>query len=255
MGRFRQRSGIRVDHAVVSALAYPGPILERPAVLTRHGWDYVDEAVTRDEGALDALLAQAGGVGISARTLVIAIGSNGSADQVWRKLVSQRVAPVLPLVPGIVTGMAAGHSAHVSLGGYVAAAPYDDPRGSSRVVAGWFDSEQLAALDRSEPNYGRVVVETQRYPVSLLGRSVPSRYQIYRSLWGVLTHQGHVLAMRSQSALHRLLRGGTMLPAPLTLGGASGAVRVLRDRQVQQAVRLHWASTGQAAPDGILTVR
>lgn len=254
MGGAQHRSGSGIDHAITDALSYPGPLLAHPAVLTRHGWDYLDEAVPRDEDALDAVLTRAGGVGMRARTLVIAIGSNGSAEWVWRKLVSQRVVPVVPLVPGVVTGLAAGHSAHVSLGGYVAAAPYDDPRGSSRVVAGWFDDEQLAALDWSEPNYGRVAVGAQRYPVSLLARFGPSRYQIYRSRWGVLSHQGHVLAMRSQSALHSLLRGGAMLPAPITLGGASGAIHVLRDRQVQQAVRRHWAHTGQAVSDGIHTL-
>lgn len=236
------------------ALSYPGRVLGRPVLLTAEGprpLEAGDLAVGR---RLDGHLRSAGGSGWGRRRLVVAVGSNASVATIRAKLRSHRASPVLPLVPGVLVGVSVGHSAHVSLGGYVAAAPYDRPGGAVRVAGGWFDEEQLRALDASEPNYRRVRLPTSRYPLSLLHLAPPPEFEVYRSVWGVLTHEERVLPLHPQRSLHRVLASDPWLARRVPLADSASAVHALRDRGLQVQVRRHWALSGRAGPDGLLTL-
>lgn len=85
------------------------------------------------------------------------------------------------LEPWELAGVLVGHSAHVSVGGYIPAAPYAGA-GSTQVMLGWFEPAQLALLDATEPNYER--------------RHLDAGVDVYVSRWGVIA----VGASRCRSA-------------------------------------------------------
>jgi hypothetical protein len=166
-------------------------------------WDYPGAAVSyggvlRDGqyGPLEA---------IEGRQLVVAVGSNASLAVMHRKFAQQGASTTIPFVLGTVTGLTIGHSAHVSRHGYIAAAPILDPSARTAVVASLLDAEQLECLDRTEPNYDRLVApDTCRLVVD--GDQTPSTFLIYVSKWGVLADAGTPLALMSQQDLYGVLR-------------------------------------------------
>jgi hypothetical protein len=115
-------------------------------------------------GSLDAAL---GAVPTGRRYPVLAIGSNGSPAQVAYKLSRAGVSAELPMVPARVGGLGVGVSAHISKSGFVSASPYTDPDGETTLVISWLDGAQLAAVDRTEPNYHRVFLPGTVFPVVL----------------------------------------------------------------------------------------
>jgi hypothetical protein len=133
------------------------------------------------------------------RVPLVAVGSNASPTVLRRKL-GRLLASGVPVADAVVDGLSVGHSAHVSAGGYVAAAPTRGP-GRQPVTLAWFDALQLAALDATEPNYRRVA----------LPRSMPCRLtnatgtgprisaaQVYESVHGVLGEDEKPLPLSSQ---------------------------------------------------------
>ena len=100
-----------------------------------------------------------------------------------------------------MTGLAVGHSAHVSAGGYIPAAPYVSPGARTALRAGWFSPDQLEALDRTEPNYERVSLSTARFALDL----DVEVFDVYRSRWGILAHRGAPVAFQGQRELRALL--------------------------------------------------
>ncbi|NGO68665.1 hypothetical protein [Streptomyces boncukensis] len=126
-------------------------MLERPALLV--GEQLV--AVAGEEG-FGALLASRGLAPLSARTAVIAVGSNGAPAQVAYKFAARGVSCVVPMAPRQVYGLRAGVSSHVGVAGYVPAAPVLEAGASDTLVVAWLDDAQLAAMDHSERlNYRR----------------------------------------------------------------------------------------------------
>jgi hypothetical protein len=121
---------------------------------------------------------------------VAAVGSNASPAVLARKLSSLREGWVA-LEPADLAGVQVGHSAHVSAGGYVPAAPYRWP-GTAAVVVGWFDDRQLALLDATEPNYVR--------------RRLELGVEVYVSRWGVVALEGRPVPLMGQAELLHLLR-------------------------------------------------
>lgn len=222
--------------AVARALAYPGRMIERPTVLGA-------EAVAADQlGRRDALRG---------RVPVVAIGSNASLETLRRKLVAARVPQHVPLFPVLVGGVAVAHSAHVSLGGYVAAAPVHDSAGVARGALAWMDDVQLRALDASEPNYVRCLADAGRYPLTVLGGLAPPRFWIYRSVPGVLALHGRPARLRSQAALHSTMRFDAVVRAHLPLHDPVATVMALRLRRTQEWLRRHWSESGQSCADGL----
>lgn len=164
------------------------------------------------------------------RTLVLAVGSNASPAVLARKLAE--VGSEVPSSSCAVTGLAVGHSAHVSAGGYIPAAPFAAPGVETTLHAGWFTPEQLAVLDRTEPNYDRVTLPAARFPIALEAGGA-DEFDVYRSRWGVLAIDGTPLGFRQQRELFVLLAAtGAPTTAPETL-------------------RAWWAEHGFVVPDGI----
>jgi hypothetical protein len=116
-----------------------------------------------------------------------------------------------------------GHSAHVSAGGYVPAAPYVGD-GHTDAVVGWFDDEQLALVDATEPNYHRLALD----PAT----------QLYVSRWGVVAVDGRPLPLTDQATLLARLR-----PPGMTDGGD------LADPEVRAAVSA-WLQAEHAVDAG-----
>lgn len=193
------------------------------------------------------------------RTPVVAVGSNAASAVLARKL-GASLSSGLPMGTATVDGLHVGHSAHVSAGGYVAAAP---ARGVSarQVTVCWFDPAQLTRLDASEPNYRRVPLPESMPCRSVLppgpaGRSGPSAWhgkgplvpgpQIYRSVHGVLGEAGRVLALRAQTGVLAWL--AARLPPDL-------GDRLRHDRLVEphlrERVRRALVDTGLVLPSAL----
>lgn len=150
-----------------------------------------DLPVGRGAATLDAELRRLGVPALRERTPVLAVGSNAAGDVVRHKLGRVGVAPVLPLLTGVVRHLGIGHTAYVSRGGYVPAAPVHRSRARTPVVLQLLDDEQLAAIDATEPGYDRVELWATRYPLVLHGGLRPSRFHVYAARGGVLGLPGH----------------------------------------------------------------
>jgi hypothetical protein len=161
------------------------------------------------------------------RTLVVAVGSNASPAVLARKLAD--VDPIVPTSPCVVTGIAVGHSAHVSARGYIPAAPYAAAGVETALHAGWFTPDQLRALDDTEPNYDRITLSTARFPIE----PPAEHFDIYRSHWGVLAENGTPLGLLGQRELFAMLA---------SLGAPTEEPDMLRS---------WWSEHGFVAADGI----
>lgn len=140
------------------------------------------------EPTLADLLARLGAVPLAERTLVVAVGSNAAPRVIRRKYAGGglRGPLVTPFARCTVSGLAVGCSAHVSRRGYVPAAPFASPGAVTELVAAWFDPEQLEIVDRTEPNYDRLELTADRFPLALATGERPERFAVYASRWGVL---------------------------------------------------------------------
>lgn len=187
------------------------------------------------------------------RSAVLSIGSNSDPTVLRAKLAYAGVSPLVPLVPVVAVGLSVAHSAHVSLGGYVAAAPHDAPDGAVRGVVAWFDDAQVAALDASEPNYRRVALSPSRYLMSPVQGTAPDRVFVYRSVWGLLAVEGRPLALNRQEHLHRVLARDPVVARRIPLHDPQTTLDVLRDQYLQVWLRRHWARAGHTLPDGLVT--
>ena len=101
----------------------------------------------------------AGAAPLAERTLVVAVGSNASPDVMRCKFARAGVDATVPFVRVRLGGIAVGHSAHVSLAGYVAAAPYHAPGATATFTASLLDDDQLECLDETERTYTRLPVD------------------------------------------------------------------------------------------------
>lgn len=134
---------------------------------------------------------------LSERFPVVAVGSNAAPAVLARKL-GTHLHRGLPVVRAVVHGLGIGHSAHASAGGYVAAAPFVAAGGlASDVVVTWLDEAQLQLVDRTEPNYRRVLL-----PAGTTCRTedgtVLAGAQVYDSRHGLLADAGRPLALAPQ---------------------------------------------------------
>jgi hypothetical protein len=219
--------------------------------------------------------------GRSRRTAVVAVGSNASPAVMQRKLSRHGVGGCVPLVVGSLAGCAVGHSAHVSVPGFVPAAPYlrDDARTSVYVTL--LDDSQLRCVDRTEPNYVRRRLQSGRCVLETEDSSRPESFDLYDSQWGVLAEPGgSPVPFGSQAELYALLRA--WWPAYAELLGEAGdgdgddggdggveddtgehaglaavqsVMRVLAaDQRLRDRVREAFAVTGWARPSGLADV-
>ncbi|MDQ3105816.1 MAG: hypothetical protein M3Q87_11530 [Actinomycetota bacterium] len=214
------------------ALDYPGFPADQPGVVAADG-----EWIVLGGAPVPETL-------VRGRTCVLAVGSNGSPPVLFAKLRAGGVDAGVALLPYDVGGLAVAHSAHVSRGGYFAATPYAAPGGVVRVVASWFDTAQLAALDATELSY-----ERQRLPASVTG--APASAEVYVSRWGVLAPGGVPLAATTQRRVHQVLAGDPELAALLPFDDAAATAAALAgDEALRVFVRTRLADLGWVASAG-----
>jgi hypothetical protein len=194
---------------------------------------------------LDAALSACGRPVLADRRPVLAVGSNASPAQITRKLAG-RVRAVVPMTYARVAGLTAGASAHVSRPGYVPAVPVPVPGAVGELVVLWLDDEQLAAVDRTEPNYHRVPPPAS-VTVSLPGLG-PVRCEMYAGRHGcLLDPDGAPLRLAGQPAL----LAGLLATSP-GLARLTGArtpeefvARTSSDPRLRDEVRLLWRGEGR----------
>ena len=136
---------------------------------------------------LPEVLAQLEVADLAARWPLLAIGSNASPGQVRAKLERAGVSTVLPMVRAEVDGWRTVVAAHVSRPGYVpltAIRSEDGPPLEATVLL--CDDDQLAAIDRTEPNYSRIATGPDT-PVRLHTGEQPTSVGLY------LGGHGHLL--------------------------------------------------------------
>lgn len=191
------------------------------------------------------------------RTAVLAVGSNAAVEVLTDKLRTVLLeAPHDPVAVEVcsVVGLAVGHSAHVSRGGFVAASPYltdgdrPDPVGIGPATAfsvGWFTAGQLAALDATEPNYDRVMLPDQVSVTARGGDLRLSEVMVYRSVHGVLGERGRPLPLCSQEEVHRWL--AERLPH---LSGRSSTA-LYADPSARERVRVELVRRDLVVPSGL----
>ncbi|MGI9641991.1 MAG: hypothetical protein ACR2N9_04325 [Acidimicrobiia bacterium] len=201
---------------------YPWWPIDRPGVLADRQFLPTDE--------IDQVLATLGAKRMADRHRVLAVGSNASFDVMHRKMARVGLATPLPMTINPHKGVAVGHSAHVSLPGYIAAAPYQCADCVRRFVAVHLDDDQLDALDATEPNYSRIEHEGA---------------WIYASNWPVIAVGGVPVPLQPQDDLHSVLRSAD--PEWNGRFGTTSASEVARQLAHDGSVnewRHHWRSAG-----------
>ena len=190
------------------------------------------------------------------RVPVLAVGSNASAGVLADKLKDVIAgSPHLPVAVEVceVVGLAVGHSAHVSVRGYVAASPFlPDGRGQGppqpgptpTYSVGWFTADQLMALDATEPTYDRIVLPDQVTVTARAGRIRLSEVMVYRSRHGVLGEEGRPLPLCSQEQVHQWL--AERLPH---LAGRSSTA-LYADPRARERVRVELVRQGLVVSSG-----
>ncbi|WP_256839763.1 hypothetical protein [Ornithinimicrobium faecis] len=215
---------------------YPWPesphsgLLTRPHVLTES--DLVDGDVPPD---------------LSDRTPVAAVGSNASLTVLRNKL-GPLLQTGLPIAVAEVERLAVGHSGHVSIRGYIAAAPFvrdasRDGNASRPVTLAWFDQAQLAAIDATEPTYRRIVLP-DTMPCLLHGAPLAG-VEVYESRHGVLGEDGEPLELLSQADVRAWLAHRLPTTVAADLDHAQFA-----DADRREQVRLALIEAGLVVPSG-----
>lgn len=165
-----------------------------------------------DRRAIERALAAAGAAPLDERTLVLAVGSNQTPRTIARKYrrAGRELDVTTPFVRCTVHGLAVGHVARAAAPGYVPAAPYRADGERMELVATWFDEEQLAVVDRTEPNYDRLRLPAADVPLVLATGERPAHVDVYASRWGVLARDGVPIPLRHrQQELFDELQGLT----------------------------------------------
>jgi hypothetical protein len=170
---------------------------------------------------------------------VVAVGCNAAPFVLREKLARHRVSSDVAVASMRVDGIAVGHSAHVSVRGYVPAAPYAAPGRTAEVHVSWFDDDQLHALDDTEPNYDRITV---------------GDVDLYVSKWGVLGVAGVPIEFTTQRALYEVLARNGAGGGVIDSSDAPGTVARLQQPDVRDRLRDDWAQQGYAISPGLPAV-
>lgn len=211
--------------------------------------EQVDEALV-DLTAIEQALAAEGVASLAERTLVLAVGSNQTPETIARKYRrSGRDIPVAtPFVRCTVHDLAVGHVASNAAPGYLPAAPYRADGERMELVATWFDDAQLAVVDETEPNYDRLRLSTEDFPLTLATGQEPAHFDVYASLWGVIAREHRPIPLRHrQQEMFDELVGLT--GSSLTHGDAAAVCAALAaaPEALHELVTTH----DLVAPDGL----
>ena len=209
---------------------------ERTLPPSQYPWRPIDRAGVLVEGRflpsdeIDGVLASCSAKPMTDRHRVLAVGSNASPTVMHRKMAAAGVTSPLAMTFTRHAGVAVGHSAHVSLPGYIAAAPYRCARCTRRFVALHLDDEQVAALDATEPNYERI-----QHGDSWL----------YASRWQVLAVRGLPVTLRPQDDLHAALNAtDSRWRERFEATPTAEITRLLAHDGIENEWRHHWRSVG-----------
>ena len=156
---------------IFAPLTYPGAAPDGPAVLVTdtdvlcvHPSRIAQVGqwrVTLSPAAdisLDQILLKHQAAPMTGRAPVLAVGSNAAPAQIHRKFAATDRPIMVPITAVTVSGLSVGVSAHVSKAGYVPATPVPDPSAKSHMWVTWLAPEELITMDKTEPNYSRVLV-------------------------------------------------------------------------------------------------
>ncbi len=184
----------------------------------------------------------------SERIPVMAVGSNAAPAVLGDKLrhvLRRHGSTEVPIDVCSVVGLSVGHSAHVSLGGYVAATPFltTAPSKASAYSLAWLTPDQLTALDATEPSYDRVLVPAGVQMTSQ--RPLVEGVYVYRSRHGLLGEDGDALSLRSQDSVFEWLQ--ERLPV---LAGRS-ALEQYADPEVREEIRAGLVRGQWVVPSGL----
>lgn len=212
--------------------------------------EQLEEALI-DTAAIEQALAADGVAPLAERTLVVAVGSNQTPQTIARKYhrSGRRIPATTPFVRCTVHNLAVGHVAHTAAPGYVPAAPYLAPGERMELVATWFDDEQLEVVDATEPNYDRVRLSTDDFPLTLATGVRPAHFDVYASLWGVIAREEQPIPLRHrQQEMFDELVGLT--GDPLTHGEAAEVCAALAasPEALHELVTVHELVVGDGLP-------
>ena len=253
---------------------YPGTMAQENCVLTR-SWLYrlkasnntkigswlldVDGGPWKNHDStanLDEVLSAAGVALMRERLPTLAVGSNASPGQLASKFgLAPHVSDVVPLTRVTVAGLGVGHSAHISKQGYIPYAPMRSG-GSMSLFMLWLDPDQLAHIDKTEPNYKPMFVKGSAFPAQLDSGEIVNEYSLYRGRWGVLRTQplgAPALASTQEKVIGCLAAVSSLVElAPGLTEGAKAATRALAgDEDLRVRLRDAVAAEKLVASDGL----
>ncbi|MGV9710046.1 hypothetical protein ACWDTI_05225 [Gordonia sp. NPDC003424] len=183
---------------------------------------------------------------LAGRRLVVGVGSNTSPAVLRSKLsgLGETISP--PLIRVRVRGIAVGHSAHVSARGYIPAAPYRSPGAVLDTVAALLTDDEVAALDRTEPNYRRMTLTPEHYPIDATP-VVGQPFSLYASNHGVLVdpNSGGPLPLGTQARVISWL--GDRLTDDSLSGPAAEVCRRLGEPAVAARLTAAFRTSGLSA--------
>jgi hypothetical protein len=184
---------------ISAPLTYPGTAPDGPAVLvtaadvlrvypsrTAKVEEWLVKIGPKAGVPLDQVLLQNQAAPMTSRIPVLAVGSNAAPAQIRRKLATTGKPTMVPVTAVTVHGLSVGVSAHVSKAGYVPATPVPDPSAKSQMWVTWLASEEVAAIDKTEPNYERVLIPAT-FSVELMAGQAVAGCWLYESCHGFLT--------------------------------------------------------------------
>lgn len=236
VARLREREERRVGHHDVDTLG--------DAVLARR--------LRGDSVPLDCALLALNAAPTDARTPVVAVGSNAAPAQLRHKLRTNGVPAIVPCLHATIAGLGVGHSAHVSRAGYIAAAPYLDPKGSVELFVLWLDREQREIIDTTEPNYRRTRLP-DTCSVKLRSGEHLAAADLYGSRRGVL-HLGDrtPLPLGGQAEVIEAIRERLDVPGTLSRSSDDAFVAACRDSDsLRDLVRTRFAELDLTMEDGL----
>ncbi|HEY2666352.1 MAG TPA: hypothetical protein VGK51_05910, partial [Actinomycetota bacterium] len=217
---------------------------------------------------LDALgdsLLRLGAAPLEQRHPVLFYGSNAAPAQLARKYANSSAGFVVPAVLGVVDGVDAVYSSHVSPYGAVPATLIASPGTSLSVHVGLLHGEQVGVLDQTEPNYRRRMLSGRDYPASLTRGVALSAYTAYLSRHGVLLLDGaprRVAGVRAdgskleaateEAILEEVVRLWNRDHPGEPLAGTNGYLKAIRSGTLRPADVTSWLKRGHAAPGAAL---
>jgi hypothetical protein len=185
---------------------------------------------------------------------VVAVGSNAAPSQLVRKFATRSVRPLIPVTLSDVSNLVPGVSAHVSKPGYIPAVPVKVPGAASRLSVLWLDNVQLRILDETEPNYRRLRLPAESFPVRLESGVALSKCSLYVGKHGCLVDtRGQPRRLTDQWTLIQELLDESPLLRKLCGESPEEFVARVQNSKTREAVRRTFATEGKVAAQSDLT--